>query len=246
MSVTLLGRFYPESTFGGFSDIDGTVAFYARVNALISPKARVIDFGCGRGGHSEDVITFRRNLTCLQGKVSTVIGLDVDPVASGNPRMDDFRLLRSGAPWPVESESIDLIVSDCVTEHLPDPVQFFAEACRVLVAGGFLCIRTPNRWSYVAIASRLIPNKRHTAVLKHAQPNRRDEDVFPTLYRCNTVRAIRKQMQRHGFQSVVYGYEAEPSYLNFSNLAYGLGVLHQRLAPACMRPSIFAFGKKSD
>jgi hypothetical protein len=42
----------------------------------------------------------------------------------------------------------------------------------------------------------------------------------------------------------VDGYEAEPSYLNFSKLAYALGVWHERLAPRFMRLSIFAFGAR--
>jgi len=41
----------------------------------------------------------------------------------------------------------------------------------------------------------------------------------------------------------VYGYEAEPSYLNFSKLVYAFGVLHQRLAPGFIRPALFAFAR---
>jgi hypothetical protein len=33
-SDSLLQRFYPESAFGGVYDVDGTVAFYLRVNSL--------------------------------------------------------------------------------------------------------------------------------------------------------------------------------------------------------------------
>ncbi len=47
-------RFYPESRYGGFTDIDGTVAFFARVNALLRPSFTVLDFGCGRGSHIDD------------------------------------------------------------------------------------------------------------------------------------------------------------------------------------------------
>jgi hypothetical protein len=50
-------------------------------------------------------------------------------------------------------------------------------------------------------------------------------------------------MHEHGFEHVVYGYEAEPSYLSFSKFAYALGVLHQKLAPGFLRPAIFAFGR---
>ena len=30
-------RFYPESRFGGFTDIDGTIAFYTRVHSQLTP-----------------------------------------------------------------------------------------------------------------------------------------------------------------------------------------------------------------
>lgn len=46
-NTCLLVRFYPEARFGGFSDIDGTMAFYLRVNALLGCDSVVLDFGCG-------------------------------------------------------------------------------------------------------------------------------------------------------------------------------------------------------
>jgi SAM-dependent methyltransferase len=236
-------RYYPESLFGGFTDIDGTIAFYARVNALLKPSFRIVDFGCGRGANVYDEVAFRCTLTNLRGKVSRVIGLDVDPAASVNPKLDEFHLLPSGGSWPLESKSVNLIVSDSVLEHLPDPALFFRESKRVLVDGGFLCVRTPNKVSYIGIISRLIPNRHHRAVLGKAQPHGKEEDVFPTLYRCNTVTSLRWQMERHGFKAAIYGYEAEPSYLAFAGWAYRLGVLHQRFAPSFLKPAIFGFGE---
>jgi len=78
-------------------------------------------------------------------------------------------------------------------------------------------------------------------VVSRVQPARRAEDVFPTYYRCNTIWRLRRMLVRQGFDGVVYGYEAEPSYLNFSKLAYSLGVLHQKFAPSIVRPALFAF-----
>jgi hypothetical protein len=95
--------FYPESNFGGFSDIDGTVVFYTRVNALVQPSFRVVNFGCGRGACAEDPVTFRRNLSSsLKGKVAKVIGLDVDPAGFDNPTLDEFRLVTPDGLWPLE------------------------------------------------------------------------------------------------------------------------------------------------
>lgn len=235
-------RYYPESLFGGFTDIDGTVAFYLRINSLIEPSFVVLDVGCGRGSFKDDRVSIRKNLRILKGKVSKVIGIDIDPKAQENPFLDEYHHI-SDDSWPVESNSINLIVCDYVLEHIEDPDQFFLEIKRVLKPGGLLCIRTSNRWSYVAAASILIPNQYHSKVTSVVQNGRKDEDVFPTVYKCNSIRMIRRAMKSIGFECVVYGYEAEPAYLSFSKIAYSLGVFHQKFAPDLIKPVIFAFGK---
>jgi len=202
----------------------------------------VLDVGCGRGAYSDDPVSLRKNLRILKGKVTKAIGIDVDQNAQENPFLDEFHLIE-GNSWPVESNSIDLIVCDNVLEHIANPDQFFLEIHRVLRHGGYLCIRTPNRWSYIAIAATLIPNKHHSKVTSFVQDGRKEEDVFPTVYRCNSIRKLKNIMKKNGLERVVYGYEAEPSYLSFSKIAYFFGVIHQRLAPGFMKPAIFAFGK---
>jgi SAM-dependent methyltransferase len=236
--------FYPETEFGGFSNQDGTVSFYTRVNALVTPSSTMIDFGCGRGEHAEDPVEFRRNWRCFKGRVGKVIGIDVDRVGQDNPTIDEFRYLVPGEPWPVEDESVDLVLCDNVLEHLPQPLLFFREARRVLVRGGFICLRTTNLWGHVGLVAKLVPNHLHPAVLAWAQGIRSDNDVFPTEYRCNTIRSIRRAMKAGGFRCVVFGHSAEPSYLNFSKLAYAIGVLHQKFSPGVFGATIFAFGQR--
>jgi SAM-dependent methyltransferase len=235
--------FYPESRFGGFTDIDGTVVFYSRVQSLVSPESVVLDIGCGRGAYRYETVPLRRELRIFKGKAKRVLGLDVDQAAADNPYLDEFCLLKAGQPWPVSDNSIDLIVCDSVLEHVDDPVDIFGQVRRVLKDGGFLCLRTTNAWSYVGIAARLVPNRSHARLLSKVQPIRQEEDVFPTRYRCNTVGKLRAMMDRYDFDHVVYSYEAEPSYLSFSRLAYWFGVIHQRFAPRIIKPAIFAFGK---
>ena len=237
-------RYYRETLFGGFTNIDGTISFFTRVNALIKPTDTILDVGCGRGQYKDDPIIIRRNLQMLKGKASRVIGIDVDAAGQTNQYVDEFRLLDTKKSWPVEKQSIDLLVTDYVVEHVDDPDMFFSECHRVLKSNGYLCIRTTNKYSYVALASILIPNRHHATVLTQAQDRRKEEDVFPTRYRCNSRRKLQRVLERHGFDAAVCCYEAEPSYLSFSRFAYLLGVLHQRYAPQALKPALFAFGQK--
>jgi len=234
-------KFYPESKFGGFTSIDGTIAFFNRVNALLDPSFVVLDVGCGRGEYQEDSVIFRKNLRILKGKVTKVIGIDVDQNAENNPFLDEFYLIKDNG-WPVESNSIDLILLDYVLEHISNPDQLFEEINRVLKNDGYLCIRTTNKWNYIAIAATLIPNKYHSKVTSAVQDSRKEEDVFPTVYKCNSIQKITNIMKKNSIEGIAYGYEAEPSYLSFSRIAYFLGVVHQKFAPEFIKPAIFAFG----
>ena len=234
--------FYPESKFGGFTDIDGSIAFFSRVNSLLKSNFVVLDAGCGRGATFDDDISFRKDLKVLKGKVTQVIGIDVDPEAKNNSFIDKFHLIKNNK-WPLDDSSIDLIICDNVLEHIENPELFFSEVSRVLKRGGYYCFRTPNAWSYIAIIAKIIPNKYHSKITSIVQDSRMEEDVFPTLYRCNTIGKLKRLMKKNGFDYEVYGYEAEPSYLSFSSIIYYLGVLHQRFAPQIMKAAIFRFGK---
>lgn len=241
----LLERFYPEARFGGFTDCDGTIRFYSRVNTLLSncSQGTLLDVGCGRAKYVDDVVTARRELRIMKGKCARVVGIDVDPAAGSNPFLDEFYLLQSDR-WPLDNNSVDLCLADYVIEHISSADAFFSECRRVIRPTGYLCIRTANIRSYVGLAARLVPNRHHAAVLHRAQESRKAEDVFPTVYGCNTIGKLRGMLDRYGFDAVVYGTESEPVYLAFSPLAYWLGVLHQKYAPSALKSGIFAFGTK--
>lgn len=241
----LRSRFHPENDFGGFTAIDGAIMFYARVQELLPPDGVALDIGCGRGSQMDDPVRIRRELRILRGHCERVIGIDVDPVAAENPYIDEFRMIEDGGRrWPVGDASIDLALADFVVEHIPDPDAFFAEAGRVVKPGGVICIRTINRNSYLGIASRLVPAALHRRVLRHAQPGRPEEDVFPTVYRCNTRKALASALDRHGFDAFVGGFEDEPSYLTVTRFTYRLGLLHRTLAPQAIKLGLLGLGRR--
>jgi SAM-dependent methyltransferase len=188
-------------------------------------------------------VELRANLRVLRGKCSRVIGIDPDLAGASNPFVDEFRHTSSGR-WPVNDESIDLCVVDSVLEHVEEPNQLFSECRRVIKAGGFLCIRTPNTLGYATVMARLIPESAHVAVLRLVQNEREPQDIFPAHYRCNTARRVRRILALHSFESCVYGYGSDPAYLDFSTIAYGLGAAWVKFAPKALQCTLFAFARK--
>jgi len=225
---------YPEVSAGGFTRVDGTLQFYVRVNALLKPDMHVLDFGAGRGRVASSGKPMHAQLCDLRGKVTRVTGIDVDEAVYENPMLHEA-IVFDGGRIPLPEHSVDLVLSDHVFEHIPDPAHTASELDRVLKPGGWICARTPHSLSMVAIAGRLAPNRFHARLLRKVQPNQReDRDVFPTLYRLNTKAALRRYFPSPKWHSSSYTWNPEPTYNFGSPLVLRAMMLYQFLkSPIC-------------
>jgi SAM-dependent methyltransferase len=239
--MTIKERFYPETAAGGFSRVDGTIEFYTRVNALLEPGMTVLDFGAGRGAAADDVVEYRRQLRRLKGKVRRVIGIDVDPIVLRNPNLDEAKVLRPDQPLPLPDASIELIVANWVFEHLEQPEVVARELTRVIKPGGWICARTPNRWSYAALGARLMPKALHNRLLGRLQPQRKTVDVFPTVYRLNTQRAIRQHFPSSLWKNCVYVYNPEPAYFVESAVSWWVMLSIFKVMPEFFGTTLMVF-----
>jgi SAM-dependent methyltransferase len=237
---------YSEVGAGGFSHVDGTVQFYARINALIAPHQTVVDLGAGRGAFLEDPVVYRRELRRLQGKVHRVVGLDVDPAVLANPSLDEAHVLEAGGRFPLEDQSVDVLVSDFTFEHIDSPERVSAEIRRVLRPGGWLCARTPNKWGYIGMGARVVPNRLHDAALRYLQPTKQERDTFPTRYRMNTPADLRRLFPEPAFAHYTYAADSEPAYAGSSPTAWRLsdGILHR--APRRYRSMLYVFIQRTE
>jgi len=226
---------------GGYTRQDGSVEFYGRVQALLPTRGVVLDFGAGRGWWREDDCEYRRRLNDLRGVARFVVGVDVDPAVAGNTGIDAAMLVDPDVRLPLRSASVDVTVADWVFEHLDRPDHFAAEMERVIRPGGWLCARTPNRWGYVGVGARLIPNGWHTRLLSRLQPSRQAKDVFPTTYRVNTRSRIGELFRPSSWEDAVYMFNPDPGYTGRSRSAATVLAGWQRIAPPPLATNIFVF-----
>jgi SAM-dependent methyltransferase len=245
MQYKKIERLHPEMGAGGFTAYDGTVAFYSRIDSLLTPMSRVLDLGAGRGWWMhDDPCHYRRKLRDFRGRVAQVQGCDVDEAVLSNPALDRAILIEPGKPIALEDGSVDLIVADYVVEHIEKPTDFSREVARLLATGGWFCARTPSKHHYVSLASRIMPSWFGEASVAASQPKRKKEDVFPAFYRLNTLSAIAKAFPEPTFRNCSYVYSFEPQYHFGSPLVYrGFKILHAAL-PASMTGNIFVFLQK--
>jgi SAM-dependent methyltransferase len=235
----------PEIAAGGFARDSGAIGFYVRVNALLSPDMVVIDLGAGRGEMFDTWPAYGARLARLQGKVRRVIGLDVDAAIAQHPYLDERHVIALDGAWPVDDQSVDLIVADWVLEHVANPALLAREIERVLKPGGWFCARTPNRWGYVGMGARLVPNSLHGAMLRTFWPDRQGRDVFPTVYRLNSLRDVSKYFPEPLWKNASYVHRATPKYFGGSRFVFKLIGAFQALAPNPIQTDLLLFVQRT-
>jgi len=185
----------------------------------------ILDIGCGR------------NPWMLRSRAegfAKCIGIDpeVEPLCDGN-----ITLMKGSAyALPLADNSVDVVTSVNVLEHLEHPRKAFAECKRVLRPNGLLLLITPNKLFPPLFAAQSIPHQLRQKLLKMLLG--RDEDtVYPAYYRANTSRTLRKMLISTGFSVLSTEHVSEqPIYFEFSATCYCLWTLFDRF---CLRHKPF-------
>lgn len=191
--------------------------FRERILSRIDRDSVVLDLGAGAG------IVREMN---FKGFARRVCGVDLDPRVETNPMLDEGKVADAGRiPYP--DGTFDLAFADNVMEHLADPAGALSEVWRVLKPGGAFLFKTPNKTHYMPTIARLTPHGFHRMV--NRLRGRAAVDTFPTLYRANTLRAVRRLALATGFEVVgVDRIEGRPEYLRISWPTYLIGAAYER------------------
>jgi SAM-dependent methyltransferase len=191
--------------------------FERHVDALLPSQAVLLDAGCGRTAP-----VLRKYL----GRARRLIGVELVPFTDVIPGIETYNA--DLARLPLETSSVDVIMSRSVFEHLTDPEAVYQEFARVLRPGGAVVFLTANMWDYGTLVAKLIPNRFHGAIVKRVE-GRAEEDTFPTAYRTNTRRDVNRLAGRGGLAVESFDYLSQyPNYLLFNGPLFFLGMCFEK------------------
>jgi SAM-dependent methyltransferase len=185
----------------------------------LQPGTRLLDAGCGR------YLRFCREFA----SVAQVVGVDLEPTFETDNHGAPYAVRGDIGALPFPSGQFDMVISRSVVEHLEDPPQVFREFFRVLRPGGKVVVITPNKYDYVSLIAATTPYWLHRSLVSRIFKVP-EADVFPTLYRANTISALRKAMRQAGLvERELDTINHYPAYLMFSPALFRVGVLYERL-----------------
>jgi ubiquinone/menaquinone biosynthesis C-methylase UbiE len=85
-----------------------------------------------------------------------------------------------------------------VVEHIENPTPALVEVFRILKPNGIFIFHTTNLLNYQTFLTFLISDLVKNKLIEFLE-GRKEEDIFPTYYRMNSLKKIKKLAQMSGF-----------------------------------------------
>ncbi len=198
------------------------------VRSFLTPTARLLDLGCGRGGLVEQLVDSSQKAVVSSQKaevrVRYWVGVDPDVASLREHRLVGLpRLAGLSDRLPFRSASFDLIFCSWLLEHLSRPLPTFAEIGRVLRPGGAFVFITPNGRHPLALLNHALGRVAQVqGWLVSGLYGRSAADAFPTTYQANTNDQLHRLAQASDLHLSQLHTIPDPSYLAFHPLLFRL------------------------
>ncbi|MCE7949124.1 MAG: class I SAM-dependent methyltransferase [Chloroflexi bacterium CFX4] len=187
----------------------------------IRPESTLLDVGCGRDSLAAEAVR----------SAARSVGIDLVADDLRHNHTVQLPILANAYQLPFRAESFDVIASQWVVEHFPQPLNAFREMARLLRPDGKIILLTTNAHNYVPFLSRLVPEAARTFALTRLL-RRPVHESHPTFYRANTRRALSRAAEQAGLRVAQIAYVGNPFYMAFSLPLFRLALLYERLTDA--------------
>jgi len=197
---------------------DAGMWYQALVEQYTTSTTRLLDLGCGHSSLAAKAIS----------QAEQAVGVDLSLAALQRNQFIHEPTVAIGEQLPLANESFDLIISQWVIEHLPEPLLVLQEIARVLRPNGNVILFTTNAYNYIPLVSQIIPNQLQGYLLSHLL-HRPSSDSFPTFFRANTVKQLTSLAKQSGLIVQQSLYVGNPFYLAFSPTLFRLALLFEQV-----------------
>lgn len=168
-------------------------------------KPVLLDAGCGHSTVLEDVYK----------KCKMVIGVDLDRQGLNKNKLVDKKIYADLTKIPIRDNSIDVVTSAWVLEHIEDPKKFTKEVDRLLKPGGYFTFIAPNIDGWYAFLASKTSNRFHKIANKFCY-KRVEQDTFDTYYKINSEEDLDKYLvDGLGYRKMRFIYNDDPKYIGF-------------------------------
>jgi SAM-dependent methyltransferase len=133
----------------------------------------------------------------LSARAGRFVGVDPSPNVFENPYLREKH--QAFIEDYTSRTPFDLVTLRMVAEHITDPAAVIGALTRLVKSGGRVIVFTVDLWSPITVVSRIVPFGLHYPMKKFLWGGE-EKDTFPTAYRMNTRRELRKLFARGGFR----------------------------------------------
>jgi len=173
--------------------------YEALVERLVESGCRWLDVGCGRNVFPSN----ERLAKVLADRCGLLVGVDPDPTVMENPFV--HRKVKAPLEDLESEEPFDLVTLRMVAEHVQNPAKFTQSLARCTARGGRVVVYTVNRFSPVPLITSAVPFALHHRA-KRILWESESKDTFPTYFRMNTRRRLRKIFESASFSEVFFAH----------------------------------------
>ena len=124
--------------------------------------------------------------------------------------------LASGERIPLEDESVDMVTSSSVLEHLKNLENAVKEVSRILKPGGKFISVLPSKFALFTMINQLLPNWLARKILFAIRPETKGFCGFIAYYDHCYYPALKNLLSKHGFGNINFMFDYNQSgYLSF-------------------------------
>ena len=182
--------------FGYFTPDD---VYETMVAQLVSPGCAWLDVGGGRDVFPTNPALARQ----LAARCGVLVGIDPDRNILENSFVHER--VQTTIEEFVSDRSYDLVTMRMVAEHMRNPENAIACLGRLVKPRGKVVVYTVNWHSPITLCSWAVPFQLHH-ICKRILWQAEERDTFPTLYKMNTRKQLKRLFDESHFREYFFAY----------------------------------------